>query len=52
MVNNNKKVTYWTDLAEYDLKTAKTMLQTDRLLYVGFMCHQTIEKMLKAYYVS
>ena len=28
------------------------MLETNRLLYVGFMCHQTIEKMLKAYYVS
>ena len=24
------------------------MLSTDRLLYVGFMCHQTIEKALKA----
>ena len=28
------------------------MLQTKRYLYVGFMCHQTIEKALKGYFVS
>lgn len=27
------------------------MLLISRYLYVGFMCHQTIEKILKAYYV-
>lgn len=26
------------------------MLTTRRYLYVGFMCHQTIEKILKAYW--
>jgi HEPN domain-containing protein len=26
------------------------MLKAERYLYVGFMCHQTIEKALKAYY--
>ena len=46
------KSQYWIDLAEYDFETAKAMLQTGRYLYVGFMCHQTIEKMLKAYYVK
>lgn len=44
----DKKVKYWIDLAEYDLETAKAMLDTKRYLYVGFMCHQTIEKGLKA----
>lgn len=44
----NEKVKYWIDLAEYDLETAKAMLDTKRYLYVGFMCHQTIEKGLKA----
>ncbi|NMA62378.1 MAG: HEPN domain-containing protein [Firmicutes bacterium] len=39
-------------MAEYDLATAEAMLQTERLLYVGFMCHQVVEKVLKAYYVS
>lgn len=44
----NERVEYWLDLADYDLETAKAMLQTKRYLYVGFMCHQTIEKALKA----
>jgi HEPN domain-containing protein len=46
------RVAYWVDLADYDLETAEAMLATERLLYVGFMCHQTIEKLLKGYYVS
>lgn len=41
---------YWVDIAEYDLETAKAMFDTGRYLYVGFMCHQVIEKMLKAYW--
>ena len=41
---------YWIEIAEYDLETAKAMLNTGRLLYVGFMCQQCIEKMLKAYH--
>ena len=45
------KVDYWMELAFYDLDTAKAMLTTERYLYVGFMCNQTMEKMLKAYYV-
>ena len=38
--------------AEYDLQTAKAMLETRRFLYVGFMCHQTIEKALKGILVT
>ena len=47
----NSKVQYWIELAEYDLETAEVMLNTKRYLYVGFMCHQVIEKMLKGYFV-
>lgn len=43
---------YWVDLAEYDLTTAQAMLNTKRYLYVGFMCHQCIEKVFKGYFVS
>ena len=43
---------YWIDLAKYDLETAKAMNQSQRYLYVGFMCHQVIEKALKACYSS
>jgi len=42
----DEKTRYWIDLAEYDLETAKVMLAGKRLLYVGFMCHQVIEKAL------
>ena len=44
------KVKYWLDLAQYDLESALVMLSGSKYLYVGFMCHQTIEKALKAYY--
>lgn len=40
------KVRYWIELSDYDLETAQAMLETSRFLYVGFMCHQVIEKAL------
>lgn len=46
------KTAYWLDCADYDLQTAQAMLQTKRFLYVGFMCHQAIEKGLKAVFVQ
>ena len=46
------KQAYWIELAEYDLETAKVLLNGKRYLYVGFMCHQVIEKVLKGYYVG
>ena len=44
----NEKVKYWLDMADYDVETARVMLKGKRYLYVGFMCHQAIEKALKA----
>ena len=46
----NDKVTYWIEMSDYDFDTAKAMLETERYLYVAFMCHQTVEKILKAYW--
>jgi len=34
--------------AEYDLNTAEFMLKSGRYIYVIFMCHLSLEKMLKA----
>ena len=48
----DEQVKYWIELADYDLDTARVMLNTGRYLYVGFMCHQVVEKMLKAYYAA
>ena len=46
----NDKAKYWIEMSDYDFDTAKAMFETGRYLYVGFMCHQVIEKLLKAYW--
>ena len=38
----------WLNSSDYDIKTAEHMLQTGRYIYVVFMCHLSIEKLLKA----
>ena len=43
---------YWLDLARYDLRAAKAMLDARQRLYVGFLCHLAIEKTLKAYWAQ
>ena len=43
-------MSYWVEMSDYDFDTAKAMFETKRYLYVGFMCHQVIEKILKAYW--
>lgn len=51
MLSDFDQVSYWFESAEYDLQTARAMLETRRLLYVGFMCHQAVEKALKGIFV-
>ncbi len=41
-------VNNWREQAEYDLETARAMLDAGRFLYVLFCCQQAIEKALKA----
>jgi HEPN domain-containing protein len=48
----DKDVLYWLQVAEYDLEVAQGMLDKGFYLYVGFMCHQCIEKTLKAVFVE
>ena len=48
LVTMDKVVAYWVERAEYDLETAKAMLETARYLYVAYMCQQAVEKLLKA----
>lgn len=43
---------YWINLADYDLATAKDLFTSKRWIYVAFMCHQALEKTLKAYWCS
>lgn len=49
-MNIKDKIAYWLDIAHYDLISAAVMLKGKRFLYVGFMCHQAVEKCLKAYF--
>jgi HEPN domain-containing protein len=42
----------WIEDAEYDLGSAKTMLDSGRFFFVIFMCHLTLEKLLKAIIVE
>jgi HEPN domain-containing protein len=46
------KALYWVELSDYDFETAEAMLKSGRYLYVGFMAHQSVEKILKACYVK
>jgi HEPN domain-containing protein len=43
----DKIVVHWVEWVEYDLGTAKAMLDTGRYLYSGYMCQQAAEKLLK-----
>ncbi len=43
-----KETENWLQMAEYDFKTAECMFKAGRYVYVVFMCHLAIEKMLKA----
>lgn len=49
-MDSNDKIKYWVEMSDYDIETANAMLVSKRYLYVGFMCHQAIEKILKAYW--
>jgi HEPN domain-containing protein len=44
-----KDTANWIALADYDIETAGHMLATKRYLYVIFLCHLALEKLLKAH---
>jgi HEPN domain-containing protein len=43
---------HWLDSSEYDLKVARNLLKTQSNVYVVFICHLAIEKLLKALVVE
>jgi HEPN domain-containing protein len=51
-IMSEKTIQYWIEISEYDLQVAKSLLDKGHYLYVGFMCHQAVEKMFKALYVK
>ena len=42
------KIKYWIEIAEEDLSVANVLIKANKFLYTGFMCHQSIEKGIKA----
>lgn len=50
MPRTKDSITNWIKSSNYDIKTAESMLATRRYIYVLFMCHLSVEKLLKALY--
>ncbi|MBO4840572.1 MAG: HEPN domain-containing protein [Bacteroidaceae bacterium] len=46
---NIDRANKWLDIVAEDLSVAELLFNNVHWLYVGFMCHQVIEKTLKAY---
>ena len=42
----------WEKQSQYDLETAQALLKTGRHIYCVFMCHLSLEKMLKGLYAQ
>ena len=49
-MTKEEKIKYWVDLSDEDFRVAQGLLKLKHFLYVGFMCHQCIEKIFKAAY--
>ncbi len=47
-----KSIANWVKSSDYDIKTAEHMFETGRYVYVLFVCHLSVEKLLKAVYES
>jgi HEPN domain-containing protein len=50
MPKEKDSITNWIKSSNYDIKTADHMFKTGRYVYVLFMCHLAVEKLLKALY--
>ena len=46
----DKNIANWVRSSNYDLKTSEHMFKTGRYIYVLFMCHLSVEKLLKGMY--
>jgi HEPN domain-containing protein len=50
MTKANGSINNWIKSSNYDIKTGEHMLKAGRYIYVLFMCHLSVEKLLKALY--
>ena len=49
-MTQEEHIKYWRDSSDYDMQVAIDMLKASHYLYVGFLCHQATEKLLKSYW--
>lgn len=49
-MTNKERAEKWLDIVNEDLSVADDLYKTGHWLYVCFMCHQVVEKTLKAYW--
>ena len=42
----------WLEQVDEDISAAEVLYNNGRWLYIGFMCHQAIEKTIKAYWYA
>ena len=50
IIANKERADKWLDIVTEDLSVAELLFNNGHWLYTGFMCHQVIEKTLKAYW--
>jgi HEPN domain-containing protein len=50
-MTSEDKYKYWVMLSEYDIETAKVLLDAKRYMYVTYMCEQAVERLLKGMHV-
>lgn len=50
-MNSADKYKYWVMLSQYDLDTARVLIDGERWVYVAYMCQQALERQLKGMYV-
>ncbi len=46
-----EKYVYWRILSDYDFETAKCLIGGKRWVYVSFVCHQSVERLLKGMHI-
>lgn len=49
-MDSKDKYEYWLEAAQYDLESARVMMDGVRYMYVAFMSQQAIEKLTKGIY--
>lgn len=42
----------WLEQVDEDILAAEALYKSGRWLYIGFMCHQAVEKTIKAYWLA